>query len=241
MKQVGFEKINNKDVFNILTEPEKKTNKLVVMSHGFRGTSIGPARSFVDFETELLKEGFSVLRFDQPNGGNSEGEYVNSSFNEWVDTTTYFAKKYLDMDYKVALLGQSMGATVTVVASARAELTDKIECLILWVPDPKSTFNKNPDQIYEEAGQKYPGTFWQEASDSDFFSCLEKFKKNIHLVYGERDKYISEELRNKVMDKVKKMGHEIMMLPGQDHGSWKFDVAQKVYQEGLIILKNSFN
>jgi len=111
MKKVGFEKIKGKDVFNIFTEPEKKTSKLIVMSHGFRGTSIGPARSFVDFETELLKEGFSVLRFDQPNGGNSEGKYVESSFNEWVNTTTYFAKKYLTKGYKISLLGQSMGAT----------------------------------------------------------------------------------------------------------------------------------
>ena len=50
MNQVGFEKINNKDIFIILTEPEKKADKLVVMSHGFRGTSTGPVGSFVDFE-----------------------------------------------------------------------------------------------------------------------------------------------------------------------------------------------
>jgi len=240
MKKVGFEKINGKDVFNIFTETRKKTNKLIVMSHGFRGTSIGPARSFVDFETELLKEGFSVLRFDQPNGGNSEGKYIDSSFSGWVNTTTYFAKKYLAKDYRVALLGQSMGATTTVIASARPELKDKLECLILWVPDPKSTFDKDPSKIYEEGGQKYPGTFWQEARDSDFFGCLEKFKKNIHLVYGEHDKYISEELRNEVMDRVKKMGQKVMVLPGQDHSSWEFDVSQKVYQEGLKILKESF-
>lgn len=59
-------------------------------------------------------------------------------------------------------------------------------------------------------------------------------------MYGEHDKYISEELRNEVMDKVNKMGQKVMVLPGQDHSSWEFDVAQKVYQEGLEILKESF-
>ena len=52
---------------------------------------------------------------------------------------------------------------------------------------------------------------------------------------------ISEEIRNEVMHKVKKMGQEVMVLPGQGHSSWEFDVSQKVYQEGLRILKDSFN
>lgn len=43
------------------------------MSHGFRGSSDDPARQFVDFQRLLNKEGFSVLRFDQPNSGNSDG------------------------------------------------------------------------------------------------------------------------------------------------------------------------
>ena len=117
MKQTYFETISNKQVFCILTETEPIQKKIVIMSHGFRGSSIGPARSFVDFEKLLVKEGFSVLRFDQPCGGNSEGDCLNSSFNEWVQTTSYFAQKYLDQDYQVVLLGQSMGATTTMVVA----------------------------------------------------------------------------------------------------------------------------
>lgn len=239
-EKIFFDIIGDKKIFCVLSEFDPHQKKIVIMSHGFRGSSIGPARTFVDFARLLNKKGFSTFRFDQPNGGNSEGEYTSSSFNEWVDTATYFAKKYLVKGYRVALLGQSMGATTTVIASARPELKDKIECLILWVPDPKSTFDKDPSKIYEEGGQKYPGTFWQEARDSDFFGCLKKFKKNIHLVYGERDKYISKELRNKVMDIVKKMGQKVMVLPGQDHSSWEFDVVQNVYREGLKTLNESF-
>ena len=102
---VGFETINGKKVFNLVTEPDIPQQKIVVMSHGFLGTSIGPARTFVDFEQLLLEAGFSVLRFDQPGGGNSEGDYIDSSFTTWVDTTTYFAKKYLELGYRVTLLG----------------------------------------------------------------------------------------------------------------------------------------
>lgn len=89
---VSFENINNRRIFQILTENDNAEKKIVIMSHGFRGSSIGPARTFVDFEKLLLGKGFSVLRFDQPCSGNSEGDYTNSSFNVWIETTSYFAE-----------------------------------------------------------------------------------------------------------------------------------------------------
>jgi len=235
--QVSFETIKGKKVFQILTEPDVSEKKIVIMSHGFRGSSIGPARTFVDFENLLIKNGFSTLRFDQPCGGNSEGNYVDSSFNEWIETTTYFANKYLGLSYKVALLGQSMGATTTMIVVAKDKLKNKISCILLWVPDPKSTFTTEGNETGEEGGQKYKETFWQEARDANFFQCLNEYHGGIHLVYGKNDKYISEELRNQVIEEMKKKNQPFMVLPGQDHSPWEFDIAQKVYQEELAFLK----
>ena len=235
--QVSFETIKGKKVFQILTQPNSFEKKIVIMSHGFRGSSIGPARTFVDFENLLIKNGFSTLRFDQPCGGNSEGNYVDSSFSEWVETTAYFAKKYLDLGYKVALLGQSMGATITMIVAAKNELKDKISCILLWVPDPKSTYTNDGNEIGEEGGQKYRGTFWQEARDANFFQCAKDYQGGIHLVFGENDRYISQELRNKVIEEVKAKNQPYMILSGQDHSSWDFDIAQNVYKEELIFLK----
>lgn len=237
-QQISFEMINGGKVFNIRTEPDSPKNKIVIMSHGFRGTSIGPERTFVDFEQLFLKEGFSSLRFDQPCSGNSDGDFINSSFNEWVNTTTYFAKKYVDKGYRVILLGQSMGATTTMIATARKELSGKIPAIILWVPDPKSTFEKDANVIYEEGGQKYKGTFWQEAKNADFFDCLNSYTGKIHLVYGENDKYIHADLRNKVINSVKQKGQSVMILAGQDHSTWDYDVIQHVYGEEIKFLKS---
>lgn len=117
--KVYFEKVNGKQMFCDLSESENPQKKIVIMSHGFRGTSTGPARTFVDFQRILNREGFSVLRFDQPNSGNSEGDYLETSYNEWVNTIVYFATKYLDQGYKVALLGQSMGGAATVAATSK--------------------------------------------------------------------------------------------------------------------------
>lgn len=241
MENVFFEKINNKKIFCYLSEPNPSQKKMVIMSHGFRGSSDGPARQFVDFQRLLNKEGFSVLRFDQPNSGNSDGDYLDVSYGEWVNTTVYFAKKHLYLGYKVALMGQSMGAAVSIVATSRPELKDKIPCILLWVPGVNDgDFNGDYDQIFEEAGQKYKGRFWKEARKANSLKCLDDYKGGIHLVYGEKDRYVSKRLREKVIEIVRKKKQPYMILRGQDHSPWEYDLAQEVYRQELTKLKECF-
>jgi len=238
MEQVFFEEIQGKKIFCVFSEPNPVTKKIVIMSHGFRGDSTGPARQFVDFQRILNKEGFSVLRFDQSNSGNSDGDYLNSSFNEWINTIVYFAKKYLDQGYEVSLLGQNMGATVA--ATNYPKIMNKISCILLWVPDPETDFSGDQKKTYEEGGQKYKGGFWQEAKDANFFQCLSNFSGKIHLVYGEIDRYVKKELMDKTKKIVKDKGQEVVILEGQDHSPWEFDKAQEVYKQQLVKLKNNY-
>jgi hypothetical protein len=239
MERVYFETINNKKIFCYLSEePVNAQKKMVIMVHGFRGANDGPARQFVDFQRLLNKEGFSVLRIDLPNSGNSDGDYIDVSYDEWVNTIVYFAKKYLNQGYKVALLGQSMGAAATVIATSKQELKGKIPCILLWVPGVNDgDFKGGYDEIFEEAGQKYKGKFWIEAHNADFFKCLEEYKGGIHLVYGEKDRYISQDLRDKVIRLVKEKGQPFMVLKGQDHSPWEYDLVQEVYKAELARLK----
>lgn len=238
--KVSFENINNKKVFQIFTEPDVPKKKIIIMSHGFRSTSIGPARTFVNFEKLLLNKGFSVLRFDQSNSGNSEGEFIESSFKEWVSTTTYFAKKYIEKGYRVCLLGQSMGATVTMAVTSQVEIKNKIPCIILWVPDPESTFDKDPNKINEEEGQKYIELFWKEAFETNFFKNLKEYTGGIHLVYGENDKYVSKKLRNETIKQVQEKGQPIMILKGQGHSPWEYNICNEVYKVELKFLGKYF-
>lgn len=237
MEKVFFEEINGKKVFCFFSEPDNSSKKIVIMSHGFRGTSEGPARQFVDFQRILNKAGFSVLRFDQPNSGNSEGDYIDTSFKEWINTIVYFAKKYLDSGYEVNLLGQSMGASAIVTASNDPRIKNQIPCMLLWVPDPETDFSGEAEKIYEEGGQKYKGRFWQEAKDANFLQCLNNYQGKIHLVYGEIDRYVVRDLMDKTMQIVKDKGQTVMVLKGQDHSPWEYDLVQKVYQQELAKLK----
>ncbi len=242
MEKVFFENINNKKIFCYLSEPNSSQRKMVIMIHGFRGNNTGPARQFVDYQRLLNNEGFAVLRIDLPNSGNSDGDYLDVSYDEWVNTIVYFAKKYLDQDYKIALLGQSMGAAAAVIASSKQELINKIPCILLWVPGVNDgDFKGGYDEVFEEAGQKYKGKFWIEAHTADFFKYLRKYKGGIHLVYGEEDRYISKELRDKVIEIVREKGEPFMILEGQDHSPWEYDIIQNVYNAELEKLKEYFN
>ncbi len=234
---IFFEKINGKKIFSVLEEPEKSQKKLVIMSHGFRGSSTGPARSFVNFSRALNKEGFSTLRFDHPNSGNSDGDFLNVSFKEWVENLVLITKKYITEGYSVALLGQSMGATASTIAANYSGLKSKIQCLILWVPDPESDFTGDENSISEEGGEKFYMSFWKEAFDMKFTSCLEEFAGKIHLVYGENDRYVSKELRDKTVDTVKKKNQEVMILKGQDHSPWEYELTEKVFTKEIDFLK----
>lgn len=238
MEKVFFETTNNKKIFCYLSDPVTEQKKIVIMAHGFRGNNTGPARQFVDFQRLLNKEGFSVLRIDLPNSGNSDGDYLDVSYDEWVNTIVYFARKYLNQDYKVTLLGQSMGAAATVIATSKQELRNKIPCILLWVPGVNDgDFKGEYHEIFEEAGQKYRGKFWIEAHNANFFKCLEEYKGGMHVVYGEKDRYISPDLRDKVIKLVKEKGQTFIVLKGQDHSPWEYDLVQEVYKEELTKLK----
>lgn len=240
IRKVFFEKIKGKEVFCYLAEPEKSNKKIIIMSHGFRSSSVGPARTFVNFERKLLQKGYSVFRFDQPSSGNSEGDFLQSSFKEWTETITFLAKKFLNQNYRVCLMGQSMGATATLIAANSKELENKIPVVILWVPDPKSNVRVASEKIYEEGGQKYYGKFWVEAKEMNFLDNLKEYQGKVHLVYGEFDLYVDKRDRKKVIEIIKKRKDEYMILKGQNHSSWRFDIVQKVYEKEIEFLEKYF-
>ncbi|MBP9820315.1 alpha/beta fold hydrolase [Candidatus Woesebacteria bacterium] len=247
MREIAqFELVAGKKIFAILSVPENKSKLIVIMNHGFKGSSVGASRSFVNFSRLLVKNGVSVLRFDQPCSGNSEGDFAQSSFNEWVDTTAYFAQKYLNLGYQVLLLGHSMGANAALIATHRQELQNRIPILLLWAPDPKTNptewFMKDAKlideqkQLYEEAGQQFQASFWQEVYDGDFFKCLDAYQGKIHLVYGENDRFVTEELRTQVIQHVEDKKQAVMILQGQDHLAWEYDSCTRVFNTELEFL-----
>ena len=94
IRKVFFEKIKGKEVFCYLAEPEKSNKKIIIMSHGFRSSSVGPARTFVNFERKLLQKGYSVFRFDQPSSGTVREIFFNHLLKNGQKQSLFWRKNF---------------------------------------------------------------------------------------------------------------------------------------------------
>ena len=227
---VFFQNIRNKRIFCHLSEPLESTEKLVIMCHGFKGDSTGPARGFVSFSRLLAQHGYSVLRFDQPNCGNSDGPFLDVSFNEWVDTIVALVDKYTEEGYRISLLGESMGASAAIVATSKDRIHGRVSALLLWSPDPVRSFNGDPATVYEERGRKYHGRFWQEAKEADVTGSLQTFEGGIHLVHGKHDDVVGRDMHD-LVEVAREMGGTILTLDGEGHSNWHEDTALMVFAQ----------
>ncbi len=240
MKQeIGIRKIAGKKIFCIFSEPDDvKEKKLVIMCHGFRGSHLGDARTFVWLERALVQHGFSVLRFDQPNCGNSEGDFSEVSFEAWIEVTIALIKRYSTEGYLVGLYGQSMGATLSIVAATNSYVQTIVRGLVLWVPDPKQydlTINVvgYNDFTREEGGQIYPNKFWKEVEKADFNRCLQNYTGEVEIVYGATDEYVAERDRNAVIVNAVTQGHKVMVLKGEGHSKWQYKKVADLFEKHI--------
>src|SRR4051794_432200 len=124
--------INDRRIATVFHTARQK--RIVLFCHGFRGSKIGPNRFFVPLARRLAEAGVCSLRFDQYGSGDSEGEFLKTSFEDWVTTTKTLAERYVDEGYQVGLLGQSMGGSAVIVAAAT--LGRRVSSVVAWVPDP---------------------------------------------------------------------------------------------------------
>ena len=234
--RVFFEKIREKHRFCILYKTKSKQKRLVIFCHGFPGNTTGSSRFPNRVCNLLAKKGISSLRFDQLGCGNSEGEFMESSYLERIKTIKFFIKKYSSLGYKIALFGQSMGASAAVCAT-KIDKKYKPKCLALWVPDTTTQkIESKPNKIDEVRGMRYKYKFWHEAKKTNF---LKKFGENDSptlVVLAGKDKYMSE-YKNKEILSAKKETDKMMVFDNLDHSAWSYRDSEKIIQLTVNFIK----
>jgi len=197
--------------------------KIVIFCHGYRSSNIGPNRFFVKAARELEKMGISSLRFDQFGSGNSEGDFMDSSFNDWIKTTEVLIKQYLQEGYKVALWGQSMGGTAVLkVGSDNPDLA----AIVSWVPDASiDKFIPSLVGWEEEEGQRVQSTFSTEAHSINIASALTKIKAPTYIVQCTKDEFVNEANRKAINDNAQ-CNHIVDIYEGYRHSKWNYKQAK---------------
>ena len=164
---------------------------LVVFCHGFKGVKTGPSRYFVRAARLLAERGISSLRFDQYGSGDSEGEFEDSSFDDWVATTRAITQHHLSAGNRVAVFGQSMGGSPLRSRSRRSRR-----------PSPRSSrgrpdaniepFVPSPTGFIEEDGQLVRDAYWREAHDARIAERFERVACPAYGVFGTADDLVDE-------------------------------------------------
>lgn len=209
------------------------SKKVVIFCHGYRGASAGPNRFFVTAARQLAEQGISSLRFDQYGSGNSEGDFFDSSFLDWIKTAKAIAENYLNQGYKVALFGQSMGGAAVIAAGP--ELPN-LSAIVVWSPDPNiDKFIAPENGIIEESGQIVQARFWQEAHDTKIADKLSLVKAPMYIVQCTTDEYVDEQNRNAII-KNAQPNHKVENFEGYTHSKWTYEQAKEIIDKSVRFL-----
>lgn len=212
---------------------EANAKSVVIFCHGYRGANIGPNRFFVTAARQLADRGISSLRFDQYGSGNSEGDFFNSSFFDWVKTIQEIAGKYLTEGYRVALFGQSMGGAAVIAAGSELQ---HVSAIVAWSPDPNVGDFVAPEHgVLEESGQIVQARFWQEAHDARIADKLSSVTAPMYIVQCTADEYVDEQNRNAITTHAR-ANHRVEHFEGYPHSKWTFEQSNEIIHRSVDFL-----
>lgn len=233
--------ITNK-VFNghnlAITHLDTGSKDLVIFCHGYRSSNIGPSRVYVDISRRLAQQNISSFRFDQYCSGNSEGNFVDSSFIDWVETTKEICNTFIKDGYRVSLFGQSIGGAVVI---AVASMVPEIISAVTWVPDPNTDEFEVPNNGFiEEGGQIVKDTFWKEVHNMNLAQKLSMVKASMYIIQCSDDEHVDEMNRKAIVDNAQPQ-HTIELLDGYSHSKWNYEQLQQVMQKSIDYIVGKFN
>ena len=235
MEIIKFIEVNKKKIASVANNVGNKN--IVIFCHGFRSSKIGPNRFFIKVARELEKQNINSLRFDQYGSGDSEGDFIDSRFDDWVETIEKIVDEYISKGCGVSLIGQSMGGSAILVAASH--LGSKLNSVVAWVPDSSVDTLKIDGEYMEEGGQRVSWDFWKQAHQANIVDCFKKITVPTYVIFCDNDEYVSTENQQALISVVQPH-QKIQTLKGHTHSSWTYDQASKIIQNTVQFLSSNF-
>lgn len=235
MESCSTQQINGHNIACVYNKASN-SKTIVIFCHGFRGSSIGPCRFFVLAARLLAQKNITSLRFDQYGSGNSEGDFLDSSFNDWIATTKELIDTYKAEGYRIVLFGQSMGASLAIKVASE---TEGIDAVVAWVPDANvEEFNVPSAGYIEEAGERVGARFWEEAYKANVAQALSHVEAPALIIQCSDDEYVSSENHQAILNNGQ-LQHEVKMFDGYTHSSWSYDQAQDIINQSVQFIEDT--
>jgi dienelactone hydrolase len=154
-----------------------------------------------------------------------------------VATIRLLANEQMERGRRVALFGQSMGASAAICAAADLP----IEAVVAWVPDASTDdFSPDPRGFVEEGGQRVSNEFWREAHGAGIPEKLAGVSAPCYLVFGTADEYVSEQNRSALLSRMKPLDRSDV-FDGYPHSAWTFEQAADIIERSTSFLVEQFS
>lgn len=206
--------------------PAKNSTHTVIFAHGYGKNRLQDSVPSLSLAKELAIKGYNVLLFDFRNSGISKGDITSLGQHEVKDLlgAVDFIKTQKQVGQHIALLGFSMGASTSIIATARdprvevmiadspfADLTTYIEDnLPVWSHLPAVPFN----QTIMTLTPIFTGLKPEEVSPIREISNI---KGDILLIHGDSDSKIPMINSEKLLQAAKSSNKELVIIKGADH------------------------
>ena len=143
--------LKNKRNLNLVGDFHKAdSNKLIILAHGFLENRQESGR-FEKVAEVLNKEGFNVVKFDFAGSGESDNE--DMCVKNEVEDLDFIINYYKNKNYKIGLLGFSLGGYVSL-----KNCNERIITQVLWNPVSDKVEFKWEEWFPKQALKKYEET-----------------------------------------------------------------------------------
>lgn len=217
---------NNEKRYCFYIKPEVKSDKAVILCHGFKGNHLGDVAQFVDYYKAL---GYNIFMVDHRASGESEGRFLSYGYFESEDLILWINKivSILGPECKIILHGVSMGAATVLQTAGKKDLPENVKLVVsdcsytdAW-EESKYIFNKRV-HIYEHPALDIINGITENLvgyniHNADAKTAAGNIQVPVLFIHGEEDKfvptYMAPELYKACSSKVKKL----VTFPGAGH------------------------
>ena len=221
-------------------KPNQDKHPFCLIFHGFTGQKTGTKFSYVQLSRMLESKGIASFRFDFLGSGESDGNFVDMTFQDELSCARVILEECLKMENctEIYVLGHSMGGAI---ASELAKLyPDVIKKMVLWAP----AFNL-PDALhyltgqveraktYDHGGYEISDDFVEDILKRDFYQELDTYQNDLLVIHGTKDTTVPYEISNKYM----KLFHKGTKFVSIEDGNHNFDKLSDIKQVLKLTLK----
>ncbi len=233
MKKKIFFNVGKTKLSGVLHLPNRKSNDVILMLHGFTGTKDEKHMQYVAKNFE--KKGFAVFRFDFFAHNETSGKFADLSVNEEVIEAKEAIKLLRNLGYKnIFVIGHSLGGLVAL------KIAHLVKAIVLWAPSIffKETFEHvvGKDKIKEvmikgftNLAPKYWGydwkgyytpfkftkKFWLERKNINP-KFLQNIKAPVRIIHGSKDDVVFLEYSKKLFH-IMKCKKDLKVIKNVDH------------------------